>query len=254
VARKVRLDRLLVDQGLAPSRQRARELIEAGHVLVDGLPATKVAAQVAVDRPVRLAQPDHGWVGRGALKLLGALEPLGVDPTGRVAADLGSSTGGFTEVLLRQGATRVYAIDVGRGLLHRRLEVDERVVVMEGVNARHLVLEGEPPDGGARLPEAVDLVVGDLSFIGLALVLPSIARILTAHGEAVVLVKPQFEVGKGGLASGGRVRDETARQQAIDRVRSEAEAGGFRVVDGVDSTVAGARSGNVEHFLHLRRR
>ncbi len=253
MARKVRLDRLLVDQGMAPSRQRARELIEAGHVLVDGLVATKVAAQVAVDRPVRLVQPDHGWVGRGALKLLGALEALQVEPAGRVCADLGSSTGGFTEVLLHRGAERVYAIDVGRGLLHRRLEVDPRVVVMEGVNARHLTVEVPAPEGGARLPAAVGLVVGDLSFIGLALVLPSLRRILAEDGEAVVLVKPQFEVGKGQLASGGRVRDEAARQQAIDRVRKAATDGGFDVVGGVDSSVPGAKSGNVEHFLHLRR-
>lgn len=253
MARKVRLDRLLVDLGLAPSRQRARELIEAGDVLVDGLPATKVAAQVAVDRPVRLVRPDHGWVGRGALKLLGALEALAVDPTGRVCADLGSSTGGFTEVLLRGGAERVHAIDVGRGLLHRRIEVDPRVVVMEGVNARHLTVDAEAPEGGARLPCRMGLVVGDLSFIGLGLVLPSLGRILADDGEAVLLVKPQFEVGRGNLGSGGRVRDEAARQGAIASVRAEAEAGGFEVVAGVDSEVPGAKSGNVEHFLHLRR-
>ena len=253
MARKVRLDRLLVDRGLAPSRQRSRELIEAGHVLVDGLPATKVASQVAVDRPVRLAKADHGWVGRGALKLLGALEQLDVDVDGAICADLGSSTGGFTEVLLHRGATRVYAIDVGRGLLHRRLEVDERVVVMEGVNARYLTVAAPAPEGGASLPAPVDRVVGDLSFIGLELVLPSLDRILAPDGEAVVLVKPQFEVGRQGLGKGGRVRDEAARTAAIARVAAQAEAAGFVVVAGVDSTVPGARSGNVEHFLHLRR-
>jgi len=253
MARKVRLDRLLVDRGLAPSRQRARELIEAGHVLVDGLPASKVASQVAVDRPVRLAQQDHGWVGRGALKLLGALEALAFDVDGAVCADLGASTGGFTEVLLHRGAARVYAIDVGRALLHRRLEVDPRVVVMDGVNARYLTVAESAPEGGAQLPECVSRVVGDLSFIGLELVLPSLQRILTPGGEAVVLVKPQFEVGRGHLGKGGRVRDDAARAQAIERVAASAAAGGFEVLAGVDSTVPGARSGNVEHFLHLRR-
>jgi len=251
MARKERLDRLLVRRGMAPSRQRARELIEAGHVLVDGLPARKVATQVAVDRPVRLARPDHGYVGRGALKLLGALASLDFDVRDQACADLGSSTGGFTEVLLEQGARRVYAIDVGRGLIHRRLEVDERVVVMEGVNARHLTVDEPAPEAGAQLPERVSRVVGDLSFIGLELVLPSLRRILVDGGEAVLLVKPQFEVGRGQLASGGRVRDDAARAEAIARVAASAEAGGFVVRAGVDSTVPGARSGNVEHFLHL---
>ncbi|HHO50218.1 MAG TPA: hypothetical protein ENK18_04925, partial [Deltaproteobacteria bacterium] len=126
MGRKVRLDRLLVDRGLAPSRQRARELIEAGQILVDGHPAAKVAAQVDAARTVALRDPDPGWVGRGARKLLGVLQPLGVDPRGRICADLGASTGGFTEVLLRGGATRIYAVDVGRGQLHERLAADPR--------------------------------------------------------------------------------------------------------------------------------
>lgn len=255
MSRKVRLDRLLVDRGLAPSRQRARELIESGVVLVDGLAATKVATQVDVSRAVRLVQEDHGWVGRGALKLLGALDTFGVDPSGWVCADLGASTGGFTEVLLHRGAQRVYAIDVGRGLLHRRLEVDPRVVVMDGVNARYLTV-GEPPAeaSGAAVPEAVQLVVGDLSFIGLDRVLDAVARILSADGQAVLLVKPQFEVGRAQLGAGGRVKDEAARQSAIAQVRATASSGGFVVRNGVDSTVPGAKSGNVEHFLHLVRR
>ena len=257
--KKMRLDRLLVQRGLAPSRQRAQELIEQGVVLVDGLVAKKAATQVDVSRPVRLEQPDHGWVGRGALKLLGAIEAFGVDPGGSVCADLGSSTGGFTEVLLRRGARRVYAIDVGRGLLHRRLEVDARVVGMEGVNARYLYVEGadaELDEGqeGTPLPEPVDLVVGDLSFIGLAHVMGAVRRILKPRGEAVLLVKPQFEVGRGQLGARGKVTDDAARAEAIEGVRATAEGGGFEVLAGVDSTLAGARAGNIEHFLWLRLR
>jgi 23S rRNA (cytidine1920-2'-O)/16S rRNA (cytidine1409-2'-O)-methyltransferase len=244
VGKKVRLDVWLVERGLAPSRQRARELIEQGDVLVGGVVTDKPAAQVDVDRGVALRSTEHVWVGRGARKLLSVLEPFGMSVEGRVCADLGASTGGFTEVLLHRGAARVYAVDVGKGLLHERLAADPRVVVMDGVNVRHL----------EALPEAVTRVVGDLSFISLALILPAVARVLAPGGEAVVLVKPQFEVGRAHLTGGGRVRDEAARAEAITRVRAEAESGGFTVLGGLDSGVAGARSGNVEHFLHLRRR
>lgn len=238
----VRLDTLLVQRGLAPSRERARALIEEGVVLVDGLVARKPATRVRPDQPLRLAREDHGWVGRGALKLLGVLEPFGVDPTGAVCADLGASTGGFTEVLLRHGATRVYAIDVGKGQLAWRLRTDPRVVVMEGVNARHL-------DG---LPDPIDLVVGDLSFISLRLILPAVQAILRPGGEAVVLVKPQFEAGREAIGAGGRVRDDAVRERAIGRVRTDAADAGFTVLGGHDSPLAGAKAGNVEHFLHLR--
>jgi 23S rRNA (cytidine1920-2'-O)/16S rRNA (cytidine1409-2'-O)-methyltransferase len=241
VGRKVRLDRLLVDRGWARSRHHARELIEAGDVIVDGVPATRVAAQVDADRTVALRDPDPGWVGRGAEKLNAALDPLGVDPAGRVCADLGASTGGFTEVLLRRGALRVHAVDVGKHQLHERLRADPRVVVHDGVNARHLETLGEP----------ISLVVADLSFISITKVLPAVKRLLSAGGDAVVLVKPQFEVGPEKVAAGGVVRDPADRLAAIADVAREAEALGFVVRGGVDSTVPGARSGNVEHFLRL---
>lgn len=239
----VRLDALLVKRGLAPSRERARALIEAGEVLVDNLVATKPATRVRPDQAVRLATPDHGWVGRGALKLDGVLDPFGVDCTGRVGADLGASTGGFTEVLLRRGASRVYAIDVGKGQLAWKLRTDDRVVNLEGVNVRHL--EG--------LPEPVSLIVGDLSFISLRLVLPAIDRLLAPGGEAVLLVKPQFEAGREGVGKGGVVKDPAVRAAAIAGVAEDAQAEGFEVVGGMDSPLPGAKSGNVEHFLHLRR-
>lgn len=243
MARKLRLDLLLVRRGLAASRRRAQELIAEGAVLVDGIPATRPATQVSVDQAVELKREDFPWVGRGALKLLGVLDPFGVDPQGLVAADLGASTGGFTQVLLERGAERVYAVDVGRGLLHYKLREDPRVVLMEGVNARYL----------ESLPEPIDLIVGDLSFISIRLILPVITRLLRPGGEAVILVKPQFEAGREAVGHGGRVRSEEARAEAIEAVREAVRACGLELLGGMDSPVAGARSGNVEHFLHLRR-
>lgn len=243
MAKKVRLDKWLVDRGLAPSRHRAREQIEAGQVLVAGVPVTRPAAQVDVDLDVQIRQSDGGWVGRGAFKLLGVLEPLGVDPTGLICADLGASTGGFTEVLLRAGAQRVYAVDVGKNILHERIRRDERVVVIEETNVRYL----------DALPEPIDLVTADLSFISLAKVLPAIRSVLKPGGQALVLVKPQFEVGPDKVGSGGVVRDPEARLAAIEAVASSAAALGLQRLGGMDSPVAGARGGNVEHFLHLLR-
>jgi 23S rRNA (cytidine1920-2'-O)/16S rRNA (cytidine1409-2'-O)-methyltransferase len=243
MAAKARLDRLLVDRGLAPSRERAREWIEAGLVRVDGVPALRAATQVAVDRALLVDSGEHVWVGRGAHKLLGALDALGVDPAGRVCADLGASTGGFTEVLLHRGAARVFAVDVGKGQLHSRLRADPRVVVLEGVNARYL----------EALPEPVSLVVGDLSFISLALILPAVFRLLIPGGEALVLVKPQFEAGRAAIARGGRVRSDADRDRAIAGISSEAERLGFVVLGGADCVLPGARAGNVEYFLHARR-
>ena len=236
-----RLDLLLVKRGLAASRQRARALIEKGGVEVDGIVVDRPSRQVRPDQRIALTSDDHPWVGRGALKLLGALEATGINPQGRVCADLGASTGGFTEVLLHRGAQRVYAIDVGKGQLAWSLRNDDRVVVMEGVNARTL----------QTLPEPVDLLTADLSFISLRPILPTITRLLGDQGEALVLVKPQFEVGRASVRRGGRVKDEGARKAGIDAIRDAATAAGFHVAGSVDSGLAGAKAGNIEHFLHL---
>jgi 23S rRNA (cytidine1920-2'-O)/16S rRNA (cytidine1409-2'-O)-methyltransferase len=185
----------------------------------------------------------HSWVGRGALKLLGVLGPLGVEVAGRVCADLGASTGGFTEVLLTHGATRVYAVDVGHNQLHWRLRGDARVVSMEGVNARHL----------EALPEPISLLVGDLSFISIQLIVPTIVRLLAPGGEAVILVKPQFEAGRDGVGKGGKVRSDAVRDDAIARATAAAQAVGLHLRGGIDSPLAGAKAGNVEYFLHLQR-
>jgi len=212
-------------------------------VLVDGIPARKASTRVRPDRPITLAREDFPWVGRGALKLLGALDGLDVDPSDVTAADLGSSTGGFTQVLLERGARKVYAIDVGKGQLAWSLRQDERVVVMEGTNARHL----------DSLPEPIDFIVGDLSFIGLALILPTVWTLLRPGGQAVVLVKPQFEAGREHVDDRGRVSDPDARADAIERVTTCARDLGFTVLGGRDCDVPGARSGNVEYFLHIQR-
>lgn len=241
-AKRVRLDRLLVDRGLVATRQRARAMVLAGQVLVDDFPVTKAGAQVRPDANLRLRVPDHPYVSRGGLKLAAALDAFGVDPAGAVCADLGASTGGFTDCLLQRGAARVYAVDVGYGQLAWKLRQDERVVVMERTNARHL----------ESLPEAVSLLVGDLSFISLRLILPAIARLVIPGGDCVLLVKPQFEVGREHVGAGGRVRDPAARAAAIQRVGDDATAAGFQVAADVESPVPGAKAGNVEHLLHLR--
>ena len=239
---KVRLDRWLVQRKLAPSRQRAKEMIEEGVVQIDGMPATKSATLVDTARAVTVRSLEHVWVSRGAKKLLSVLDIFGLQVDGLCCADFGSSTGGFTEVLLHRGARRVHAIDVGKGLLHWRLRNDPRVTLHEGVNARHL----------EALPEPIDLLVGDLSFISLTKILPAVRRVLAPKAHAIVLVKPQFEVGRGDLTKAGKPRSEAARTQAIAATRASAETQGFTVLDGRDSGLAGAKSGNVEHFLFLQ--
>ena len=233
----------MVKRGLAPSRARAQAMIEDGLIAVDGLVKTKVSSQVRPEQELTLTREDPGWVGRGALKLLGAIRSFHFDASQKVCGDFGASTGGFTQVLLEQGARRVYAIDVGSKQLHWKLRQDDRVVVMEGVNIRYL----------EELPEELDLVVADLSFISLRHIYGPMQALLRPAGEAIVLVKPQFEVGKDSVGTGGKVRDEQARLEAIERLSREATKAGFEVIAGADCEVPGARAGNVEHFLHLRR-
>jgi 23S rRNA (cytidine1920-2'-O)/16S rRNA (cytidine1409-2'-O)-methyltransferase len=230
---------LLTRNGLVESRERAQALIVAGKVRVAGetvrTPARNVSEDAAVD-----VDAEPGYASRGALKLAPALDRFGVDPDGRVCADIGASTGGFTDVLLRRGATKVYAVDVGRGLLHWRLRQDPRVVVIERVNARDL----------ESFPEPVSLVVVDVSFISLEKVLPAIRR-AAPDGEVVALFKPQFEVGRAEVGKGGIVRDAAAIGSALTRFRAWCATNGYAAVAEAPSEVAGAE-GNREIFVQLR--
>ncbi|HVD30988.1 MAG TPA: TlyA family RNA methyltransferase [Methylomirabilota bacterium] len=241
MTKRLRLDQLLVQRELAPTRERAQALILAGAVRVDGDRADRAAAPVAEDAELAV---DAGpkYVSRGGDKLAGALDALGLDVGGKVAIDVGSSTGGFTDVLLQRGAIRVHAIDVGKGQLDWSLRQDPRVVVHEGVNAR----EGVPVE------EPVDLVVADVSFISLRLALPpSLAR-LRESGDVVALVKPQFEAGRDAVGKGGIVRDLETRASAVVTVASDLESRGFGVVAITPSPIAG-REGNREIFVHARK-
>ncbi len=244
-ARRQRIDLLLVERGLAESRTKAQALVMAGAVVVGEARVDKPGALVDPGLPIRLKEDaaPRRWVSRGALKLEGALEAFPIDPRGRVCADLGASTGGFTDVLLQRGAARVYAVDVGYGQLHPRLRGDPRVVVRERENARALT--------AASLGERVSLVVGDLSFISLRLVLPAVKAILAPGGEAVLLVKPQFEVGKGEVGKGGVVRDEAKRRAALEGIVAVAAALGFEVLGHAESPIEGP-AGNREWLLALR--
>jgi 23S rRNA (cytidine1920-2'-O)/16S rRNA (cytidine1409-2'-O)-methyltransferase len=240
VASRTRLDQLLVQRGLAPSRERAQALILAGKIRVRGERADRAAA--LLDPEIELSV-DEGprYASRGGDKLAAALDDLDLDPRGRVALDLGSSTGGFTDVLLQRGAPRVYAVDVGKGQLDWRLRNDPRVVVMEGVNARV----------GVDLPEPVDLLVADLSFISLRVAVPPSFRHLRPGADVVVLVKPQFEAGRAAVGKGGIVRDPVARAGAVVAVAERFAADGVAPVAVVPSRLPG-REGNIEIFLHAR--
>ena len=233
-----RLDILVTKSGLAESRERAQALIIAGKVRVAGETVRRPDRPVEEGTPITV-EATPGYASRGALKLGPALERFGVDPAGRICADIGASTGGFTDVLLRRGAARVYALDVGRGLLHWRLRQDPRVVVIERANARNM----EP------FPEAVTLVVIDVSFIGLEKVLPAVGRAAPA-AEVVALFKPQFQVERGTVGKGGIVRDDAAVERAMDAFRSWCAANGFSVRGEAQSELAGA-DGNQEIFVHL---
>ena len=238
VARRVRLDQLLVQRELAPSRERAQALILAGAVRVSGDRADRAAAPVAEDAVVTV---DAGprFVSRGGEKLEGALDEFGIAVGGVTALDVGSSTGGFTDCLLQRGASRVYAVDVGKGQLEWKLRNDPRVRVMEGINARE----------GFELPEAVDLIVADVSFISLRLALPPSFRHLRGGGAVVALVKPQFEAGRDAVGRGGVVRDAGARADAVVAVGERFAREGAGVVAVAPSRLAG-REGNREIFVH----
>ena len=232
-----------MERGLAPSRERARALILARQVTVNGSVVSKAGAPIVEDAAVALVKPDHPYVGRGGVKLAHALEIFHVAVAGRRALDIGASTGGFTDVLLQRGAASVVALDVGRGQLDWRLRNDPRVIVNEGVNARSLTL--------ADLPHAVDLVTIDVSFISLRHIFPPLPGLLTPDGDVVALVKPQFEAGRDEVGRHGLVTDPAVHDAVIARVTAEAAASGLARVAMTPSPITGA-TGNQEFFLHLR--
>ncbi len=238
---KVRLDVALVERGLLESREKAARAIMAGDVLVDGQRVDKAGALVTPGAKVELVARPR-FVSRGGDKLAHALATFAIEPRGRVAIDVGASTGGFTHCLLEQGAVKVYAVDVGHGQLDAKLRADGRVVVMEKTNARNLPVDS--------FPESPDLATVDISFISLEKVLPSVFGVLTSQGEAVVLVKPQFEVGKGQVGKGGVVRDGSHHRAVMARVARFAVLHGWHV-RGVTASPLKGPKGNREFFLRL---
>jgi 23S rRNA (cytidine1920-2'-O)/16S rRNA (cytidine1409-2'-O)-methyltransferase len=242
--KKERLDVLVHERGLADSRTRAQALILAGVVVVDDQRVDKPGTRVSTEAEIRLKGEVLPYVSRGGLKLKGALDAFSIDVRGAVCADIGASTGGFTDCLLQEGAVRVHAIDVGYGQLHEKLRKDPRVISRERVNARHLTDD--------ELPEPVSVVVIDVSFISLELVLPAVLPKLSRGGLLIALVKPQFEVGPAHIDKGGVVRDPIARQGAIDRIRAFVTKQGLAELGVVDSPVYGP-AGNLEALLVAKR-
>ena len=242
---KRRADQLLVEQGLAESRARAQALIIAGLVSADGRRIDKPGTALPVETPLALAGRDHPWVSRGGLKLAFALDHFAIGVADAVALDVGASTGGFTDVLLAKGARRVYAVDVGRGQLAWKLRQDMRVVVREGINARYL--------SHAEIPEPVDLITCDASFIGLATVLPAPLSLAAGRARLVALIKPQFEAGPKDVGRGGVVRDPAVHQAVCERIAAWVAAQpGWRVIGIAESPVLGP-AGNKEFLLYARR-
>jgi 23S rRNA (cytidine1920-2'-O)/16S rRNA (cytidine1409-2'-O)-methyltransferase len=240
IYKKTRLDRLLVETGLAPTRARAADLIRRGQVSVAGKPQTKPGALVTADAELAVSPEACAYVSRGGLKLAAALDAFGFDPEGRIALDVGASTGGFTEVLIARGAAKVYAVDVGRGQLHAKLSVNAKVVAFEGTDARAL--------DRSMMGEQVAAVVADVSFISLTLALPAPLRLAGPGAWLVALIKPQFEAGRAAIGKGGIVRSESDRKKAVEKVRAFLQDAGWTVVGVIASPILGG-SGNEEFLI-----
>jgi 23S rRNA (cytidine1920-2'-O)/16S rRNA (cytidine1409-2'-O)-methyltransferase len=238
---RIRVDRLLVERGLADSRERAQALILAGQVLVREQKLNKCGALVAADAPVRLLGEPAKYVSRGGLKLEDAFEHFRINPDGKICLDIGASTGGFTDCLLQAGAARVIAVDVGTNQLDWKLRRDSRVTVLEKTNARYLKPE--------KIGTKVELVTMDVSFISATLILPILPALLESQADLLVLVKPQFEVGRSGVGKGGVVRDARLQQEAVARVSRKLLELGFTQIASVESCLPGA-AGNREFVLH----
>jgi len=241
--KKARIDQTLVERGFFESRERAQRAIMAGEVRVGDRVFAKAAELVAVDAPISVSQPPQ-FASRGALKLEGALHFFSVAVQGKVALDIGASTGGFTDCLLQRGAAKVFAVDVGHGQLAWKLRNDPRVVVMEKLNARFL--------SGEQIPQLVDLCVIDVSFISLTLILPRAFELITPDGMVLALIKPQFELAREDVGRGGIVREPELHQKAQQKIANFVEAANYRVVGAVPSTITGT-DGNQEFFICIRK-
>jgi len=238
---KIRLDRLLVERGLVESRERAQAVILAGQVIVNDQKQAKAGALVPEAAEIRLIGEQIPYVSRGGLKLAAAIKDFKVSVEGRIAIDVGASTGGFTDCLLQNGVKKVYAVDVGYGQLAWKLRQDSRVVVIERVNIRHM----DP----SLIPEPVDIAVIDVSFISLGKVIPSVVSFLQPHAEIIALIKPQFEVGREHIGKGGIVRDDAARTAAVATVKEVFREAGFDVKGVIPSPITG-QDGNVEFLIY----
>ena len=239
--KKQRLDVALVERGLCETRSKAQSLIMARRILVNGQHVDKAGANVTDDDELRIEELEHPWVGRGGMKLAHALREFGISVDGKICADIGASTGGFTDVMLKGGAKKVYAIDVGYGQIDASLRNDPRVVNREKVNARYLM--------AGDFDDVIEFVSIDVSFIPLKLILPAVMTFL--RGDLVALIKPQFEVGKGEVGKGGIVRDDAKRAAAVDAVVTFARDNGFDVKGVIESPIKGME-GNVEYLIHAR--
>ncbi len=238
---KQRLDHLLVERGLADSRTRAQALVMAGVVFSETKRLDKPGHRVAADIPLTVKGPDHPWVSRGGVKLAHGLDHFRIAPKGRICLDIGASTGGFTDVLLQGGAAKVFAVDVGHGQLDWKITQDERVIVLDKTNARHL--------GPEQIPDPVGLIVCDVSFIGLETVLPAALALASPGAHLVALIKPQFEVGKGQVGKGGIVRDPSLHQEVRGRISDWLDGqDGWRVLGLTESPITGA-DGNKEFLI-----
>ena len=245
MAGKVRVDQLLVARGLAESRAKAQALVMAGQVYSETKRLDKPGKQVDPEIPLEVRGRDHPWVSRGGVKLAHGLKHFAIRAKDRVCLDIGASTGGFTDVLLSDGAAKVYAVDVGRGQLAWKLQKDPRVVVLDETNARHLTRD--------QVPDGIDLITCDASFIGLATVLPAALALVASGAELGALIKPQFEVGKGRVGKGGIVRDPALHREVCERIQSWLEADmGWSVLGVTESPLAGA-DGNKEFLIAARR-
>lgn len=241
---KKRLDKLLVEKGLVSTRQKALPLIMEGKVIVDGVVVTKPGTLIKEDSILQIKGDEIPYVSRGGLKLESAIKHFGVSVKDKVAMDVGSSTGGFTDCLLQNGVKRVYCIDVGFGQLDWRLRQDPRVVLFERTNVRYLERQ--------RIPDEIDISTIDVSFISLLKVVPKVLEFLKTGGEILALIKPQFEVGKGEVGKGGIVRDEKKRIEAVNRVKDGLETFGLKTIGIMESPIPGQK-GNIEYFIYMRK-